>query len=366
MKNNYTKIVFSCLTLMLFTFGCKDNTVEKKETLRPVQYIIAGNGEAGNNRNFSGFARVGGDVMLSFRTDGIIVEKNIVKGQAVRKGALLGRLDNVEAQLAYEKGMSELKRAESERNTSETNFNRIKYLYEQGAKPLIEYENARNATKIAYSQYETTLRNTFIQKTQLQYGLIYAPTSGIVLETFGNVNERVAAGHNFVLLNVSGGKMKVTVNLPESVINLIRLNMPVKIKFSVIPDKEFNGHIMEIAPDVSKESATYPVDIAIVDSSNEIKPGMAANVTFDFSKNNAEKKDKIIIPVKTLGEDATGHFVFVLETSNDKTGKVKKKQVQIGELTTDGFQIIRGLSIGDKIITAGLQTLLDGQEVSIQ
>lgn len=366
MKNNLTRLVLTALILSVLSIGCREKAVEKAEILRPVKYLIAGAGDARKVRTFSGFARVGSDVTLSFRTAGIIVNKNVSKGQFVKKGQLLGRLDNVEAQLAYEKALSELKRAESEMNTSETNFNRIKYLYEQGARPLFEYENARNASKIAASQYETALRNTEIQKTQLEYGYIHAPMDGIVLETTGNVNERVAAGHNFVVLNVSDGRMKVIVNLPESVINLINLNMPVQIKFSVIPDKEFTGNIIEISPDVSQESATYPVDISVVDPVNEIKPGMAANVTFDFTKEKTDAGNRIIIPVKTLGEDASGHFVFIVQTADEKTGQVIKKHVEIGQLTTDGFEIISGLSLGDKVVTAGLQTLLDGQRVSIQ
>jgi len=366
MKNNFTRVVFTALILMVLSIGCKEKAVEKAEILRPVKYLVAGTGDARKVRTFSGFARVGNDVTLSFRTAGIIVYKNVAKGQFVKKGKLLGKLDNVEAQLAYEKAISELKRAESEMNTTETNFNRIKYLYEQGAKPLIEYENARNASKIAASQYETTQRNTDIQKTQLEYGFIYAPMDGIVLEATGNVNERVDAGHAFVLLNVSDGRMKVTVNLPESVINLIDLNMAVQIKFSVIPDKVFTGNIIEISPDVSQESATYPVDIAVVDPVNEIKPGMAANVTFDFTSETTNDENRIILPVKTLGEDASGNFVFVVQTADEKTGQVVKKQVKIGQLTTDGFEIISGISSGDKVVTAGLQTLLDGQKVSIQ
>jgi RND family efflux transporter MFP subunit len=366
MKNNFTKIVFTAVIIMVLVIGCQEKKVEKAEILRPVKYLVAGTGDARKIRTFSGFARVGSDVTLSFRTAGIVVFKNASKGKFVKKGKLLGKLDNVEAQLAYEKALSESKRAESEMNTTETNFTRIKYLYEQGAKPLIEYENARNASKIAASQYETTLRNTDIQKTQLEYGFIYAPMDGIVLETTGNVNERVAAGHNFVVLNVSDGKMKVTVNLPESVINLINIDMKVQIKFSVIPDKEFTGNIIEISPDVSQESATYPVDIAVVDAVNEIKPGMAANVTFDFTSKKLNDGNRIILPVKTLGEDATGHFVFVVTTTDDKIGQVIKKHVKIGQLTTDGFEIISGLSLGDKVVTAGLQTLLDGQKVSIQ
>jgi membrane fusion protein, multidrug efflux system len=361
-----TKVLLTAIVLLIIAAGCGKKTEEKREILRPVKYMVAGTGDARKVRTFSGFARVGNDVTLSFRTAGIIVQKDVTKGQFVKKGKMLGRLDNVEAELAYEKALSELKRAESEMNTTKTNFDRIKNLYEQGAKPLIEYENARNVFQTASSQYETAQRNTDIQKTQLEYAFVYAPMDGIVLKTEGNVNERVDAGHAFVLLNVSDGRMKVTVNLPESVINLISLNMPVQIKFSVIPNKEFTGTIMEISPDVSEESATYPVDIALIDPTNEVKPGMAANVTFDFTEEKSADNNKIILPVKTVGEDASGHFVFIVQTEDGKTGQVIRKKVEIGQLTTDGFEIISGLSEGEKVITAGLQTLLDGQKVSIQ
>ncbi|GAG63280.1 unnamed protein product, partial [marine sediment metagenome] len=36
------------------------------------------------------------------------------------------------------------------------------------------------------------------------------------------------------------------------------------------------------------------------------------------------------------------------------------------ELTNEGFKIVSGLSEGQKIATAGLQTLLDGQKVKLQ
>lgn len=364
MKNK-VKIGYFFLLLTIIVLGCKDDVPENKEILRPVKYQVIGNGSSNNARTFSGFARVGDDVTLSFRTDGIIVQKNISNGQTVKKGALLGKLDNVEAQLAYERSLSDLKSAESDKNTSENNYNRIKYLYQQGAKPLIEFENARNALKIATSQYESSLRNTHIQKTKLQYGYIYAPNDGIVIETFGGINERVAAGHNFVILNVSDGRMKVTVDLPESVINSVRLDMPVKIDFSSIPNKTFDGKIIEISSDISTESATYPVDISIDSPSNLVKAGMVANVSFDFSVNKKEKDDKLIVPVSAVGEDSSGHFVFVVEPLDKETGKVIKKNITIGQLTSEGFEVIKGINSGEKIVTAGLQTLLDGQKVSL-
>lgn len=366
MNNQYLKIAIAALSLSLITGACKQQKTEKEEILRPVRYLVAGSSDTRLERTFSGWARVGKDVTLSFRTAGVIIEKNVAKGQFVKKGMLLGRLDNVEAQLAYEKALSELERAKSEMNTSETNFNRVKYLYEQGAKPLIEYENARNLLASASSQYETALRNRDIQKTQMEYGFVYAPMDGVVLKTKGDVNERVSAGHEFVVLSISNGQMKVVVNLPEVVINRTFLKMPVEISFPVIPGRTFKGVVTEISPDISEESATYPVDIAILDPSEEIKPGMAASVTFDFTDENASTGDQIILPVNTVGEDADGNFVFVVLTDDQKTGTVQKKSVKIGTLTPEGFEITSGLSAGDKVVTAGLQTLLDGQKVRLQ
>jgi RND family efflux transporter MFP subunit len=334
--------------------------------LRPVKYTVAGSTGSVSARTFSGWARAGKDVTLSFRTAGIIVEKHATKGLTIKKGELLGRLDNVEAQLAYEKAISEEERAKSEMQTAQTNFNRIKYLYEQGAKPLIEYENARNLFTSASSQYQTAIRNRDIQKTKVEYGYIYAPMDGIVITTEGDVNERVSAGHKFVVLNVSDGQIKVTVNLPEAVINSVTLNMPVEVNFSASNGMSFKGTVIEISPDVSEESATYPVDIAITNPTEEIKLGMSANVTFNFALGQPKANPNIIVPINAVGEDSEGKFVYIVQTNDQKTGVVTKTKVEIGTLTTEGFEITNGLLGGEKVVTAGLQSLLDGQKVRLQ
>jgi multidrug efflux system membrane fusion protein len=72
-----------------------------------------------------------------------------------------------------------------------------------------------------------------------------------------------------------------------------------------------------------------------------------------------------VIPAKSVGEDATGNFVFLIEESENKS-IVKKHQITVGNLTSEGFAVEKGLSAGQKIAIAGLQTLLDGQEVKLQ
>ena len=113
-------------------------------------------------------------------------------------------------------------------------------------------------------------------------------------------------------------------------------------------------------------AATFPVDIEILNPTADIRPGMAANVTFNFGNGESAQDNMLVVPVKAVGEDGNGNFVFLIESDDSKTGVVKRQQVEIGQMTTDGFEIKSGLSQGQFIATAGLQTLLEGQKVRLQ
>ncbi len=93
---------------------------------------------------------------------------------------------------------------------------------------------------------------------------------------------------------------------------------------------------------------------------------MAANVTFNFKDTSANSADSIlVVPANAVGENSNGRFVFVLNQNGD-TAIANKQTIQIGKLTSEGFEIVSGLNSGQLIATAGLSTLLEGQEVSIK
>jgi hypothetical protein len=49
----------------------------------------------------------------------------------------------------------------------------------------------------------------------------------------------------------------------------------------------------------------------------------------------------------------------------DNTATAKKKYVSIGNMHSNGFEIQKGLKRGDLILTAGLQTILNDQQVKL-
>lgn len=356
-KNN---MALAFLALTLISCGKEEEKVEV--VLRPVQYQVIGTFDAQKIRTFSGVAKPGDEKDLSFRSNGIMTVLNIKVGQRVKQGELIAQLDNVQANLAFEQSISALSSAESAMFTSKTNLERTKLLYEKGSESLSSYENAKNDYQNALSQFESSARNKDIQESQINYGFIYAPSNGIIASRDAELNENVSAGQVIGVLN-AGQQINVEVGIPENVINGITLNMETDISFSAIKDV-FKGSVIEIAPSLDPNTATYLVKIEILDANASIRPGMASNVTINLSA-QATEDNGIVVPVKAVGEDGNGNFVLLVEVIDDETAMIKKQKVQIGELTGNGFKIISGISEGQKIATAGLQTLLNGQKVRL-
>lgn len=352
------------LIIVLAFNSCKEEEKKKEEVLRPVNYQIVGTSDAQKIRSFSGVAKAGDEIELSFRSNGIITELNVTVGQQVKKGDLIAKLDNVQANLAYEQSVSALNSANSAMKTAKSALDRVKSLYESGSQSLSDYEAAKNNYQSALDQYESARRNKSIQQSQINYGYITAPKDGTIASRPANLNANVTAGQTVAVLN-AGEQINIMVGLPENVINNVQTGMEVDIALSAL-DESLKGGVLEVSPVVEASSSTYPIKIDIVPPNSEVKPGMAANVTFNFGGDETANDNTLVVPVKAVGEDGNGNYVFIIETDDDKTGTVKKRTIEVGEITGDGFKIKSGLSSGEKIATAGLQTLLDGQKVRLQ
>ncbi|MEM9326683.1 MAG: efflux RND transporter periplasmic adaptor subunit [Bacteroidota bacterium] len=351
----------SMLTLLLLLGACGSEQQASAPLLRPVVYEEVQYGGATALREFNGTAQTDLVINLSFRSSGIITLFDMALGQRVRKGQLLARLDNVAARLAYEQALASLRSAESQMKTSELNYDRVRSLYEKGSASLSNFENAKNAFQNALSGFESAQRSVQIQQEQINYGLIRASANGVIASVSAEVDENVSPGQVVAVLN-AGDEMVIDLGVPEGVINDLRLNMPVRILFPALADQDYKGTISEISPAVNPATSTYPVKISIDEESSDIKAGMAATVAIDL---NTVSDQYLIVPAKSVGEDSQGRFVFIVSESTEEA-VVKKQYIQLGDLTTAGFEVVNGLQEGSKIATAGLQSLLDGQKVRVK
>jgi multidrug efflux system membrane fusion protein len=352
------------LVTVLFLFAsCKDKTVEKEVPVRPVLYQEVGYLGGDNSRTFSGTARTERVINLSFRSSGIITFFDLKIGKVVKKGDQLAKLDNVQARLSYESAISAENSAASQMNTAKLSLERTRVLYEKGSLSLSEYESAKNSFTTAQASFESAQRKVGIEQEQIRFGFLNAPEDGIIAAVNAEIEENVSPGQNIAILN-AGTDMEIGLGLPESIINRVSSSMKVSVDFPVLGDTSFSGTVTEVSPSVDRNTATYPIRIRVDNPTDDIRSGMAANITFNFVDASTSAKQLVVPPI-SVGEDANGNFVFLIEVSGDKT-ITKKQPITIGKLTSEGFEVSEGLTAGQKIAIAGLQTLLDGQEVKIE
>jgi multidrug efflux system membrane fusion protein len=396
------KNTFILLAFFFLLSSCTEKKEEVKELIRPVRYAEVSQSGGEKTYTFSGVAQSSEETNLSFRVAGNVRTLNVKLGDRVKKGQLIATIDpsdysiQVDQAVASEKGTeanvkssaaqvssseAQVKNAEMQVITARSSFQRIENLYENNSIPLNEYEQAKANFESAETQYEaakfslsaskagydaaktqvtSASKQTQSAKNQVSYTRLVAPFSGVITTVNVEANELVAAGTPIAILS-SERKPEITVGVPEVFINKIKKGQKVAIDFSVL-EKPFDGTVEEMAY-AAGNSPTYPIIIRIGNPTKDIHPGMAANVTFQFGNAKA-KSNALVVPVKSVGENDKGNFVFLIDESDGKT-VVKKQVITVGKLTSEGFEIKEGLSVGQKIAVAGLQTLLEGQEVKL-
>ena len=342
-------------------FSCGSEKKTETKVLRPVLFQEVDYAGSLNERTFTGIAQSDKVVNLSFRTSGIITLFDMYLGQRVKKGQLLAKLDNVASRLAYEQAQTSLSSAESQMKTAKLSYDRIRLLYEKGSASLSDFENTKNAYRNAENSFKSAQRSVQIQKEQINYGFIYAPDDGVISSINAEVGENASPGNRVAVLN-AGDKITINLGIPENIINKVETEMAVDFTFAALPNSTYKGQVTEVSPALDRNTSTYPVKVTLIGTTDGVKAGMAATATFQFS--NIQKKS-LLVPSKAVGEDSKGRFVFVIK-KNGANATVNKQRITIGQLYSNGFEVLTGLKKGQKIAVAGLQTLLDGQEVRLQ
>ena len=346
-------------TLMVSACGESDDTVE--ERLRPVRYMTVTDASVFRDRSFSGTSKSSRESRLSFKVSGTVVNVPVQIGQRLNAGDQIAEIDPASYVLQAQQAQASLVEAQANDRRAAANYERTKGLYANDNASLNDLESARAQAESASAQVRAASKTLEIARLNVSYTKLTAGTDCSIASLDIEVNENVAAGQQVAAVSC-GDAFEVTLDLPESLIGSVNATTPVTVRFGSIPGQEFSGMISEVAVALSAGSAAFPIVIKIAESHPSLRSGLAADVTFQFD--SAADKGRVVVPVTAVINDPDGTFVFVAELAEiDGEAVVRRRAVTLGELSQFGIEVIAGLNVGDRVVTAGVSVIRDGQRV---
>ena len=266
------------------------------------------------------------------RIDDILVEV----GNRVQKGQLLVKMDR-----------TNLVQAQLQLANAERELGRVAELHRTGSATQQQFDQLTSQVDVL----RETIRN-LAENTDL-----HSPIDGVVTaRTFDAKN--IYGGAQPILTVMQMTPVKVMVNISEIYFPQVKTGMEVRVRLDVYSGKVFTGRINIIYPTIDQLSRTFRAEVTIANSDMSIRPGMFARVELNFGTlNNVVVSDIAII--KQPGTNT--RYVYTIEN-----GLAHRREVQLGRLIDNNYEIISGIDAGAQVVIAGQSRLLDQTLVKIE
>ncbi|MEP6725547.1 MAG: efflux RND transporter periplasmic adaptor subunit [Bacteroidota bacterium] len=289
-------------------------------------------------------------------TGGVVKQVLVKRGDNVRKGQLLLKLDDVIARQSLVTAQQGLETIKTQLSYAQDLYRRQKNLWDQKIGTEVQLINAENNVKNIENQLKSAQEQLKINNEQLSFTNVVSDVNG----TAETVNIRVGEvftgvqGTAAQIVIVNNSNLKATVQIPENYLGKINVGSKVKIS---LPDlnKTIDATVTVTGKSIDPINRSFFVEAKLPQSA-DLRPNQIALVRIqDYNISNT-----ITVPVNTVQSDEKGKFVMTAVKENGKT-VARKKAVVIGQFYGDKMEIKSGLQVGDVVVTDGYQSLYEGQ-----
>lgn len=327
--------------------SCGDNTTEHTESIRYVKATEVLPSQGNDVLIYNGVVKERRDVTLSFKVGGPVNELLVDVGDYVTKGQAIAKIDKRDYNI-------QLQAREAQYTQAKGEYERYQELYKRKKLPENTLDKLKAGYLMAKSQYEAAVNA--LEDTELK-----APFSGYVNKKFIENFETVGPGVPIIQL-LDFSDLEVVVSIPENNINEMndiykiscdiknanKIEIPAKLKS--LSKKTGSDRMFEAKILLSGDDIQY-----------KVKPGMVAKVK--ISKNHSID-NHLLVPIESVFSNGKNKYVWIIDTNSNK---VVKKEVQTFSIQGNGLIEISSsiISIGDNVVTAGVHSLTENQQVKI-
>lgn len=335
--------------------ACEKNSEPKK--VRPVRSMVVEAHMSGDRIALTGQLHARDETKLAFRLSGKLLERSVTVGDTVKSGQVVARLDAATERNTRNAARADYTAALAVLDQSSAAESRFGNLLKQDAVSNAEYEAALRHLKTAHAQVDATRAKLDSAEVQLGYAELKADADGVITAKGAEPGEVIQAGQMIVSLAHQKGRDAVF-DMPAQIIrDGILVHQEVEVWLADNPAIKTIGHVREIAPQADPSTRTYQVKVGL----DTLPSGMFLGSTV-VGGLRLRASTLIEVPFSALMMAATQPAVWVIDP---QTSAVHKRKVEVARYNQNVVVVASGLLSGDRIVTAGAQSLHDGQKVKL-
>ena len=290
------------------------------------------------------------------QVEGVITRIAAQSGDRVRAGAVLLEIDAGRQEAAV--GTLEAQRASREADLAywTQQSTRLGTLLAAGAVSQQEFDQADAQRRSGVAQLAALDQQIREQRVELGYHRVLAPAAGVVGDIPVRVGVRVT--HSTVLTTIDDNQgLEVYLQVPVQQAPDLSVGLPVRL----VDDRGatlVTTKVSFVAPSVDPATQSVLAKAALT------RAGDLRHDQFVRARIVWRSAEGLTAPLVAMTRINGRFFAFVAEGAGDTT-VARQRAVDLGELVGNNYVVLKGLSVGDRLIVSGVQKIGDGAPVAV-
>ena len=287
------RVAFTVLLAASMTagVGCDSSRPAPVQASSPKPAVLAPAAPPSASFQASGPIVVENQVDVASQRDGVVAKIDVDAGTPVRRGQLLGMLDD--RQIAADKDaadakvlstQADLQGWEGEVKVLQSDRERAEKMWDAQLITKQDLDHARY--KVEADQYEVQRARENLKNAQatarslaleLEKTRILAPFDGVVARRYVRVGQRVAMGDRLFWVTAVA-PLRIRFTLPERFLGQIKTGDQLAVTAIAGNQQQHSAKVLQVSPVVDPSSGTIEVLAEITGAPGDLRPGMTANV----------------------------------------------------------------------------------------
>jgi membrane fusion protein (multidrug efflux system) len=355
----------AALALAVALAGCGNGQAAEGEQARrdesviigPENVYVAQSEEISSGPAISGSLAAEREARVNAEAGGVVTAVMAEKGQAVRAGQVLARIDDAALQSQVISAQSAVRSAEQAVQLAARNVERNATLEAAGAVATRDLETARNQLSAAQAQLAGARAQLANVRQQQGKTTVNAPISGIVSDRPVSAGSVVGLGMPMFVI-VDPGSMQLEGSVPAGDLGAVKIGAPVRFTVTGYPGQTFTGTVARINPAADPVTRQVPVIVSIPNAQGALVSGLFAE-----GRVQAEARQGIIVPASAVDERGVQPAVVRLTG-----GKAERVTVTLGvrDPESDRVEITSGINAGDTLLIGAAIGTTPGTPVTVR